>query len=219
MKFWFSGGHFSTISQHWKWVFIPPPTKLWGSTSLTTSGRMSVRLSLEKWFCTLTPLPFDVQYLYLPDQKWTSVGFGVKRSKVKIEFFYSFCTIALFSFCIKWWYFTHALTLTRGGTLLILVQKAKVIIRLLTLCRFQMITPFSFGTQCFYFKCLLTIARGRHLLIFESIGQRSRSNSDFKLAKVSAQQLFYLLTHNNYTSHLCCLWPFWFWGQEFKGKG
>ena len=74
----------------------------------------------------------------------TSIDFGVKRPKVKVkcllQTFNSFRRITPFHFDLQWWYFTHVLTMTNGGPLLILGSK----------------------------------------------GQRSRSNSDFKLFTISA---------------------------------
>ena len=40
-----------------------------------------------------------------------------------------------------------------------------------------------------------------------SIGQKSRSSSDFELCTVSSQLLYYLLTYDDDTWRMCYLWP------------
>ena len=118
--------------------------------------------------------------------RWTSIDF-VKSSKVKVIFwlltFYCFRTRPHFG--IHWWYFTHVLTMTRGGPLLIWGQKIKVIIGLWTFYRFRIKTPFSFcmdeNSISFRHTYWLTMNGGGPLLILRSKEQRWMSYLDLQL--------------------------------------
>ena len=67
------------------------------------------------------------------DPRRTSINFGVKRLKIKVISglwtFYHF-RITSFPFGIQWWYFTHVLTMTWEGPLLILGSKGQKRLRL-----------------------------------------------------------------------------------------
>ena len=71
-----------------------------------------------------------------PERTSTGINFGFKksrsntcRSKVKVKIGIStshrFCTISPLPFAIQWWYFTHVLTMTQRGSLLILESKGQ----------------------------------------------------------------------------------------------
>ena len=88
---------------------------------------MAVRLSVEKLFLHNNFFPFWHTMMKLHTcighhPKRTSIDFKVKRSKVKVIFPR---TITPFPFGIQWWYFTHVLTMTREGPLLIWGSKCQ----------------------------------------------------------------------------------------------
>ena len=102
-----------------------------GYTAFTIAVCLSVRLSVEKWFLRDNSTFFWRTMMILftcivHDPRRTSIDFGVQRSTIfGLRTFYRFRMVTPFPFGIHWWYmyFTHELTMTRGGPLLIFVSK------------------------------------------------------------------------------------------------
>ena len=131
------------------------------------------------------------------DPRRTSIDFGVKRSKVKVVFvlctFYHFRMITPSPFAIQRLYFTHVLTMTQGGPLLILGSKGQG-----RICTFNFL-PFPHNNSISFWHTMMIL----HTCIDHSprrastdFGvQRSRSYFDFELFAVSAWKLYFFLAY------------------------
>ena len=207
MKFWLPGGSFFNDFSTLKISLYTPPTKLWRYTDFTIAVCLSVHLSVRLWksgFCTITPLPFDIQWWYFTYMLTLTRGgpLLIMGQKVKCQIW----TLNLFTVSAPQFHLllaynndTSQMYWPRPEKDLYCFWGQKIKgqghIWSLNFVSFPHGDPISFWHTMMIWWGQEVKGKGCICVYFV-----------FELLIVSVSLLYYLLTYNYDTSHMCFLW-------------